>query len=105
MQAVRMLAIIGLAVGLLTTSQSKIGFISLAFAADENIVLAQGDASSTETPENDQIAAQELSEEAMAKELEEIEAAAGVEDAESIKEFNPSRPLPADLPIELPSDI
>ncbi len=105
MQILRILAIVIIAVGWLAPWQSEISRGILASAAGENIVMAQDNSASSGAPDDKQIETKELSEEEMAKELEEIEAAAGMENAESIKEFKPSRPLPADLPIELPSDI
>jgi hypothetical protein len=47
--------------------------------------------------------AKEMTEEEVAAELQRIEDALG--ENEDLKEFVPSKPLAADLPIDLPSDI
>lgn len=47
--------------------------------------------------------AEEMTEEEVAAELRRIEEALG--ETEDLKEFVPSKPLAADLPVDLPSDI
>ena len=61
----------------------------------------------TGEPQSDmsQVKLEGPSEEEMERELERIEAAIDGEDTEDAKEFEPSKPLVADVPIDLPSDI
>ena len=58
-----------------------------------------------ESPEqaNEPPAVEELSPEELDAEMERIEEALG--ETEELKEFVPSKPLAADLPVALPSDI
>ena len=61
----------------------------------------------TGEPQSDmsQVKLEGPSAEEMQRELERIEAAIDGEDTEDAKEFEPSKPLVADVPIDLPSDI
>lgn len=47
----------------------------------------------------------EMSREEMEKEFQKAQAELGGDKAAELREFRPSKPLPADLPIALPSDI
>jgi hypothetical protein len=94
---------------------------SLRQAAESSpvVVLAQAqaptaEAGSADTPDTttgepqsdmSQVKLEGPSEEEMERELERIEAAIDGEEAEDAKEFEPSKPLVADVPIDLPSDI
>lgn len=95
--------------------------ISLRQAVESSpvVVLAQAQAPAPETgaeaepdtstgePQSDmsQVKLEGPSEEEMEQELERIEAAIDGADTEDAKEFEPSKPLVADVPIDLPSDI
>lgn len=74
--------------------------ITCVLAAGIGIALAVDEA-----PENQPAleVAEEMTDEEVAAELQRIEEALG--ENEDLKEFVPSKPLAADLPIALPSDI
>jgi len=81
--------------------------------ASASVVLAQADnpadspadqADSTSSDAIDTPEIEELTEEELDAELARIEDAAGLDD-EELEEFVPSKPLAADIPISLPSDI
>ena len=74
--------------------------ITCALAAGIGIALAVDEASEEQA---EMEVAEEMTEEEVAAELQRIEEALG--ETEDLKEFVPSKPLAADLPIDLPSDI
>lgn len=70
-----------------------------AIAQDEVIDTARPDSAEQESTSG----INDLSQAEIDAELERVEQALGVE--EEVTEFTPSKPLPADLPVALPSDI
>ncbi len=82
----------------------------LAAKRDAPVVLAQaeepaaGEADDSAGPVSAPIEIEQLSEDELQAELERIEQEAAGSDDE-LKEFKPSKPLIADLPVALPSDI
>jgi len=75
--------------------------ISLAQESPEQSAKQSAKQSAEQSPEPAVI--EELSQEELDAEMERIEQA--LSDTEELKEFVPSKPLAADLPVSLPSDI
>jgi hypothetical protein len=70
----------------------------------DNVVLAQAkEAKGGESPASDESDIEALSEEELEAEMQRIQKAASGEN--ELEEFVPSKPLAADIPIPLPSDI
>jgi hypothetical protein len=67
-----------------------------------------GDQRSDDQPGEDQPGVEQLSQEELDAEMERMEDAlgeSGLSDSGEVKEFIPTKPLAADLPVALPSDI
>jgi len=82
----------------------------LVIGSDAKVLMAQGTEETSEPsePVGDDVdkrptEIEQLSEDEMDAELQRIEEALG--ETEELKEFIPSKPIAADLPISLPSDI
>lgn len=108
MEAIRALLVAGLGLGLTwaaaaVTGGGPPGEVRVAQA--EAPPVAGGTPASGETQGEDvRLDVPELSDAELEAELRRLEEVVG-ESEEELKEFRPQRPLPADLPVPLPSDI
>ena len=77
--------------------------VGFGIAWAENEPAAQGENPGGENPGGEETGVEQLSQAELDAEIERVEAALGDED--EVKEFIPTKPLAADLPVALPSDI
>ena len=109
MDVLKVIAVIATGLGVTWAAQQWTGPVNEPMAG--NVVLAQADEQFTpgadDTPvESDgpvESQVEDLTQEELEAELKRVEEALG--DDEVLKEFVPTKPLAADIPIEFPSDI